>query len=71
MELRHILAFIMLAPMEALACSPCRTMVFASVFDAHFTLRLLLIIFPVLLLVGFAAWLYRTHERVRRHADQP
>jgi hypothetical protein len=66
---RCLLAFIMLAPLEALACSPCRTMVFAAVFDSHFALRLLMTVFPVILLIGFASWLYRTPERLTSYVD--
>ena len=40
-------------------------MVLASVFDAHFGLRLLVLSAPVLLLVAFAVWLYRTREAPR------
>lgn len=65
MESRLLLACLLLAPLQAHACSPCRTMVLAGVFDAHFGLRLLMLTVPVLLLVAFALWLYRTQERAR------
>lgn len=65
MELRLLLACMLLAPLQAHACSPCRTMVLAAVFDAHFGLRLLMLMAPVLLLVAFAVWLYRTQETSR------
>ncbi|TWO68711.1 hypothetical protein FN976_22215 [Caenimonas sedimenti] len=65
---RIVLLLLLLAsPWPALACSPCRTMVFASVFDSHFTLRLMLVVLPVALLVLLATWLYRTTES--RHDD--
>ncbi|MCD2514468.1 hypothetical protein [Comamonas endophytica] len=62
MKFPLLLACLLLAPLQALACSPCRTMVVAGVLDAHFALRLLLLTVPVLLLVAFAVWMYRTQE---------
>ncbi|MET1116379.1 MAG: hypothetical protein ABWY08_15715 [Comamonas sp.] len=53
---------LLLAPLHAHACSSCRTMVLAGVFDAHFALRLLMLTAPVLLLVALAVWLYRSQE---------
>lgn len=37
-------------------------MVLAGVLDAHFGVRLLMFTAPVLLLVAFALWLYRSKE---------
>ena len=37
-------------------------MVLAGVLDAHFGLRLAMLTVPVLLLVAFAVWLYRSKE---------
>ena len=37
-------------------------MVLAGVLDAHFGMRLLMFTVPVLLLVAFAVWLYRSKE---------
>lgn len=37
-------------------------MVLAGVLDAQFGWRLLMLTLPVLLLVAFAAWLYRSGE---------
>jgi hypothetical protein len=73
MGIRHALVLVLLAPLQALACSPCRTMVFAAVFDSHFALRLTMTIFPVALLVGLAVWLYRSTEArsTNAHLRQP
>lgn len=62
MPLRFLSACLLLAPLQAHACSPCRTMVLAGVLDAHFGVRLLMFTAPVLLLVAFALWLYRSKE---------
>lgn len=62
MPLRLLLACLLPAPLQAHACSPCRTMVLAGVFDAHFALRLLMLAAPVLLLVALALWLYRSQD---------
>lgn len=62
MPVRLLLASLLLAPLQAHACSPCRTMVLAGVFDTHFGLRLAMLTVPVLLLIAFAFWLYRSRE---------
>lgn len=48
----------LLLPLEALACSPCRTYVLAAVFDHHFGARMLMLTLPVLLLVALAFWIH-------------
>ena len=71
MSFRHLLALIVLAPLPALACASCRTLVFAAVFNAQFGWRLLLLVCPVLLLVGFALWLHQTPTRRASHDGLP
>jgi hypothetical protein len=55
-------------PLPALACSPCRSLVFASFLDANFAARLLVVLLPVLLLVCAGIWLYRSGAT---HASHP
>lgn len=64
-RLLPLLVLVSLA-LPAHACSPCRAMVQAGIFDGGFAQRLAVLLLPVLLMVGLALLLWLPARK--RHA---
>ena len=56
------LVFAVSSPLPALACSACRSAVFAAVFSPGFAVRLLVLLSPIALLTGLAIWLHASRD---------
>jgi hypothetical protein len=72
MPFHRTVVLVLASPVEALACSPCRTMVFAAVLDSNFVPTLMMLLLPVAVLVSLAIWLFGTTEPTSAdRAQQP